>query len=141
MYRRLGFSLKQQHTASAPCVPVRLGRCRYEPQHLSNTLWALAAAGVSPDDTWLEEYLTVAYTALGGGAVGARAYGSGSGRLQPQHLANVLWGLERLGVRPDEVGRRGGDEAPGVHRPLMFPKRPWMGGGMGVRPDEVRAGG
>lgn len=64
---------------------------RYEPQHLSNTLWALATGGVPPDDEWLEEYLTVAFVALL------------KRSLEPQHLANVLWALERLGVMPDQV--------------------------------------
>ncbi|GLC43104.1 hypothetical protein PLESTB_000862800 [Pleodorina starrii] len=70
--------------ASYPLLPW------YEPQHLSNTLWALATVDVAPDDTWLEEYLTVAFVALQKRA------------LAPQHLANVLWALERMGVMPDQ---------------------------------------
>ncbi len=69
---------------------------RYEPQHLSNTLWALATSGAAPDDTWLEEYLTVAFVAMQ------------KRSLAPQHLANVLWALERMGIIPDQVRPAGG---------------------------------
>lgn len=49
---------------------------------------------MGPDDGWLEEYLTAAFVAMQ----------RRGGAFEPQHLANLLWSLERMGVMPDEVG-------------------------------------
>lgn len=52
------------------------------------SIWAVASAGLSPDDEWLEAFLLAFESAAPANA-------------QPQHLANTVWALARLGVAPD----------------------------------------
>ncbi|GAX72613.1 hypothetical protein CEUSTIGMA_g69.t1 [Chlamydomonas eustigma] len=73
-----------------PLTRVLLPWC--EPQHLSNTIWAVATLGLDADDMWLEEFLVYSQRSLQG--------------FEPQHLSNTLWALARLGIAPDDEWMR-----------------------------------
>jgi hypothetical protein len=67
-------------------------KARYmQAQALTDTLWALACFAAQPDREWLKQFVQ---------AAGDKA---AAGRLSKQNAAVVVWALQQLGFRPEQL--------------------------------------
>jgi len=98
----------------------------FEPQHVANTVWALATMGVTPDAGLLRA-MQVRATAV-------------AGEFNPQNVANTLSALAKMGVTPDAGLLRAMQvramALAGEFTPQAVSNTVWALATMGVTPDE-----